>query len=63
MAGFDISGVMPADAANLSAEIRKLQRSRSYRDGCNLFYVEGVRNFVRAVESGLEIVAIFHSKR
>lgn len=43
------------------AEATRLHFSRNFRDRRNLFYVEGVRNFIQAVESGYEITKIFYS--
>jgi len=45
------------------AEVKKLQCDRAYRDACGLFYVEGVRNFVRVVDNGFEISTILFSEK
>ena len=45
------------------AEIPQLLSSRNYRDRRNLFYVEGVRNFIQTVESEFEIVKILYSEK
>ena len=52
-----------ADAEAALAEIEKLQTSRAYRDATGLHAIEGVRNFVRAVDQGLELVAILVSDK
>ena len=38
--------------------IERLQRDRGYRDAKGLFYVEGVRNFIEAVDHRFEVEAI-----
>lgn len=45
------------------AEIEKLQTSRAYRDATGLYAIEGVRNFVQAVETRRDLVAIIVSDK
>jgi TrmH family RNA methyltransferase len=45
------------------AEVEKLHTSRAYRDSCQLFYVEGVRNFVQAMDNGFDISTILFSEK
>lgn len=51
------------DAETALAEIEKLQTSRAYRDATGLHVIEGVRNFVQAVDRGMELTAILVSER
>ncbi|MGL5805628.1 MAG: TrmH family RNA methyltransferase [Xenococcaceae cyanobacterium] len=44
-------------------KIEKLQRDRRYRDACKLFYIEGVKNFVRAIDNNFELVTIIYSEK
>ena len=44
-------------------EIRKLQTDRRYRDAKGVFFIEGVRNFVQAVDHGHDIVVIVTSEK
>lgn len=53
----------PLEAASTLAHIEKLQRHRSYRDARGLFFVEGVRNFVEAVDQHASIEALVYSER
>ena len=51
------------DAAHTLTRIRKLQSDRRYRDQHRLFFVEGVRNFVAAVDQGFSIETLLYSER
>lgn len=51
------------DAQAALAEFEKLQTSRAYRDATGLYVIEGVRNFVQAVEGGMELTAILVSNK
>ena len=44
-------------------EIKRLQKSRRYRDERKTFFAEGVRNFVQLVSRGYSIELIFHSQK
>jgi len=52
----------PEFAATLN-DVTSLQSNRGYRDGRGQFFIEGVRNFVRAVENGFTIDRIIFSER
>jgi TrmH family RNA methyltransferase len=45
------------------AQIRKLQGDRRYRDRHRLFFIEGVRNFVEAVDQGFSIDTLLYSEK
>ena len=51
------------DAALTLSRIRKLQGDRRYRDQHRLFFIEGVRNFVAAVDSGFSIETLLYSEK
>jgi TrmH family RNA methyltransferase len=43
--------------------IGRLQRDRSYRDSRRLFFIEGVRNFIEAVDHHFSFEALLYSER
>jgi RNA methyltransferase, TrmH family len=45
------------------ARATKLHRDRAYRDNTGLFYLEGVRNFVRVVDNRFELETILFSEK
>ena len=45
------------------AKIKKLQNDRRYRDGKGLFFAEGIRNFVEAVDNNFSIDTIIYSEK
>ena len=47
----------------VSTDVAKLQSSRHLRDTRNLFYAEGVRNFIRVAENNFDIVTILYSEK
>ena len=51
------------DAAPTLARIRKLQSDRRYRDQHRLFFIEGVRNFVEAIDQGFSIETLLYSEK
>lgn len=51
------------EAAPTLTRIRKLQRDRLYRDQHRLFFVEGVRNFVAAIDEGFSVETLLYSER
>ncbi len=57
------SGQRPLDTAPILATIARLQADRRYRDRQGLFFVEGTRNFVEAVDQGFAVEALFYSER
>jgi TrmH family RNA methyltransferase len=63
MAGEDTLGQHPLAVAPTLTHIARLQRDRRYRDTHGLFFVEGVRNFVTAVDHGYTFDALFYSER
>jgi TrmH family RNA methyltransferase len=63
MAGVKNSGHQRLSVAATLAQVKRLQCDRAYRDAKQLFYIEGVRNFLKAVDSGFEIAAITFSEK
>lgn len=63
MAGNHEAGHRRFDKRDPFAEIHRLQFDRSYRDSRGCFYIEGVRNFVEAVDNQLEISRIIYSDK
>ena len=63
MAGEAARGQQPLEVPPLLATIAKLQADRRYRDHRQLFFVEGTRNFVEAVDHGLVIEALLYSDK
>jgi RNA methyltransferase, TrmH family len=57
------AGYRQLDADLTLTRIRKLQSERRYRDQHRLFFVEGVRNFVAAVDAGFSIETLLYSER
>lgn len=51
------------EIAPVLAKIRKLQCNRGYRDHNGLFFVEGIRNFVSAVDCGFSIETLFYCEK
>lgn len=49
--------------APVFTEIKKLQSDRRYRDGKGLFFAEGIRNFVEAVDHKFPIETIIYSEK
>lgn len=45
------------------AEVKKLQIDRKYRDASGLFYIEGVRNFIKACDRNLDLCKILFSEK
>jgi RNA methyltransferase, TrmH family len=44
-------------------QIQRLQHERAYRKACQSFYVEGVRNFILAINNRLQIAQIVYSEK
>jgi len=63
MAGEQTPGQRPLALAPTLAHIARLQRDRRYRDTHGCFFVEGVRNFVSAVDHGCTVAALLYSER
>jgi TrmH family RNA methyltransferase len=51
------------DVALTLTRIQKLQSDRRYRDQHRLFFIEGVRNFVEAVDRGWPIESLLYSEK
>ena len=51
------------DAALTLTRVRKLQDDRRYRDQHRLFFIEGIRNFVEAVDHKFSIQTLLYSER
>lgn len=51
------------DLNQLLYQVHRLQDSRQERDRRGLFFVEGIRNFLHAVEAGYEVQTILHCKK
>jgi TrmH family RNA methyltransferase len=51
------------DARSTLDEIGRLQADRAHRDARRMFFVEGVRNVVHAIESGFPIEALIYSEK
>jgi RNA methyltransferase, TrmH family len=47
----------------VQSKIKKLQTDRHYRNGKGLFYAEGIRNFVEAVDNDYSIDTIIYSEK
>lgn len=57
------AGFRQLDIAPVLAKIKKVQCDRGYRDNNGLFFVEGIRNFVSAVDGGFSIDALFYCEK
>ena len=53
----------PLDVAPTHNRNRKLQDDRRYRDQHRLFFIEGVRNFVEAVDHKFPIETLLYSEK
>lgn len=62
MAGVNSSHARLGVEATL-AEVERLQFDRTYRDASGLFYIEGVRNFVKVIDNNFDIAAIVFSEK
>src|SRR5689334_21899534 len=63
MTGKVITGYRPLAVAPTLTRISQLQRDRRYRDKHGLFFVEGIRNFIAAIEQGCTIETLLYSER
>ncbi len=61
MAGARTASHQRLDAEAALAEFERLQTSRAYRGATGRYAIEGVRNFVRAVDQGMDITAMLVS--
>jgi TrmH family RNA methyltransferase len=53
----------PLDTAPVLAAIHRLQEDRTYRDRRGLFFIEGVRNFLAAVDNRFSIDTLVYSEK
>jgi TrmH family RNA methyltransferase len=45
------------------ATIERLQHDRGYRDSCGLFFIEGVRNFIEAIDHRFSVDTLLYSEK
>ena len=57
------AGHQPLEFAPVFSKINKLQTDRRYRDKHKLFFAEGVRNFVEAVDHHYPVDTIIYSEK
>lgn len=62
MTGVNSSGHRLNVEATLAA-VEKLHFDRKHRDASRLFYIEGVRNFVGAIDNGFDLSTILYSEK
>ncbi len=63
MVGTSSSSHERLDVEATLTEVKRLQIDRAHRDASGLFYVEGVRNFVKIVDNSFDISAIAFSEK
>lgn len=63
MVGTEKSGQVRLNNKAILAEIKRLQVDRAYRDSHGFFYIEGVRNFIRAVDNNFKLSTIVFSEK
>jgi TrmH family RNA methyltransferase len=63
MAGAKNSSHARLDVEATLAEVERLQFNRRYRDASGLFYIEGVRNFVKVIDNSFDISTILFSEK
>jgi RNA methyltransferase, TrmH family len=51
------------DVEAVLLKVEKLQSDRVYRDVSGLFYVEGVRNFIRVIDRRFDVTTILYNER
>jgi len=57
------SGFRQLEIAPTLAAIERLQRDRGYRDSRGLFFIEGIRNFIQAVDHRCSVETLLYSER
>lgn len=57
------AGHQPLDFARILPKVRKLQSDRQFRDSKKLFFAEGIRNFVEAVDHHFPVETIIYSEK
>jgi RNA methyltransferase, TrmH family len=63
MAGVKESSQTRLEIEAALAEVKRLQIDRTYRDARGLFFIEGVRNFVQAMDNHCQIATILFSEK
>lgn len=63
MAGVNNSSRDRLDIEATLTEVERLQFDRAHRDASGLFYIEGVRNFVKVIDRNFDIIAIAFSEK
>lgn len=63
MAGVKSSSHERLDVEATLTQVEKLQCNRAHRNASGLFYIEGVRNFVKAIDNNFDISAIVFSEK
>ncbi|MDZ8093903.1 MAG: RNA methyltransferase [Nostoc sp. DedQUE05] len=63
MAGVNSSSHERLDVEATLTEVKRLQFDRAHRNASGLFYIEGVRNFVKVIDNGFDILAIAFSEK
>jgi RNA methyltransferase, TrmH family len=63
MTGAKCSGHSRFDVEAALTEVKKLQFDRKYRDASGLFFIEGVRNFVQAIDNSFDVSTILYSEK
>jgi TrmH family RNA methyltransferase len=57
------AGHQPLEFAHILPKVRKLQSDRRFRDNQRLFFAEGIRNFVEAVDHHFPVETIIYSEK
>jgi TrmH family RNA methyltransferase len=57
------AGHQPIEFAHVLPKVRKLQSNRQFRDSKKLFFAEGIRNFVEAVDHHFPVETIIYSEK
>ncbi|MGF1487176.1 MAG: TrmH family RNA methyltransferase [Prochloraceae cyanobacterium] len=57
------SGQVRLNNKAILAEIKRLRVDRAYRDSQGFFYIEGVRNFIRAADNNFKLSTIVFSEK
>lgn len=57
------AGHQPLEFARVLPKVRKLQSDRKFRDSKKLFFAEGIRNFVEAVDHHFPVETIIYSEK
>lgn len=57
------AGFRQIEFAPILSKIKKLQNERIYRDRTKLFFAEGIRNFVEAIDNNFQIDSLVYSEK